>query len=96
MKVLAFSPLSPLPHHRLLLTLKYAPTPGVAPLVLLADTAEGLQRSLDRAWGFSRKWRFDYNFKSAVVVFGGVREGEQWMLGDINMEVARDYKYWEI
>jgi hypothetical protein len=65
-------------------------------VVLLADTAEGLQSSLERAWGFSQKWRFDYNFgvdKSAVVVFGGVREGEKWVLGDIHMEVVKDYKY---
>jgi hypothetical protein len=45
-------------------------------IVLLADSKEALQTSLDVAWKYSRKWRFEYNFgkdKSEVMVFGGKR-----------------------
>ena len=43
-------------------------------VVILDSSKEGLQASLDVAWEYSRRWRFEYNFgkdKSAVVVFGG-------------------------
>ena len=51
-------------------------------IVLLADSKEALQKSLDVAWKYSRKWRFEYNFgkdKSDVRVFGAAREwGKQF------------------
>jgi hypothetical protein len=52
-------------------------------VILVAETKEGLQRSFEVAEWFARRWRFSYNFgpdKTAVVVAGGVREGEEWML----------------
>ena len=45
---------------------------------------------------YSRRWRFRFNFgpdKSAVMVFGGVREGEEWWLGEDLMTVVDNYRY---
>jgi hypothetical protein len=65
-------------------------------VVLVADSAEGLQASLNAAWDFSRKLRFNYNFgkdKSAIMVFGGEKRGERWVLGEREMEIVSDYKH---
>ena len=54
-------------------------------IVILDKTREGLQKSLDVASAFSKKWRFAYNFgrdKTAVMVFGGADDGDRWWLGD--------------
>jgi hypothetical protein len=43
-------------------------------IVLFADSQEGLQRSLNIAWQYSRTWRFNFNLgtsKSEVMVLGG-------------------------
>jgi hypothetical protein len=43
-------------------------------IVIVDSSKEGLQQSLDVAWAYSRRWRFEFNHgedKSAVMVFGG-------------------------
>jgi hypothetical protein len=65
-------------------------------VILVATTKEGLQRSLEVAEWFARRWRFSYNFgpdKTAVLVAGGVREGEEWVLCGRKVPVVTDYKY---
>jgi hypothetical protein len=65
-------------------------------IVLLDESAEGLQRSLDVAYAYSLRWRYRYNCgkdKSAVMVFGGSRKKERWWLGSQELDVVRDYKY---
>ena len=42
-------------------------------IVIVDETPEGLQKSLDVMWKYSRKWRFEYNTgadKSEVMIFG--------------------------
>ena len=65
-------------------------------IVLLADSQEGLQRSLDIAWRYSRRWRFNFNLgkdKSEVMVLGGQVPGERFCLGEGHMKVVREYCY---
>ena len=65
-------------------------------VVMVASTAAGLQRSLDLAGEYSRKWRFHFNFgqdKTAVMVFGGVREGEKWVLAGREVVIVDNYRY---
>ena len=65
-------------------------------IVILDKTREGLQKSLDVASAFSKKWRFAYNFgrdKTAVMVFGGADDGDRWWLGDTEVDVVKNYKY---
>jgi hypothetical protein len=65
-------------------------------VILVATTKEGLQRSLEVAEWFARRWRFSYNFgpdKTAVLVAGGAREGEEWVLCGKKVPVVTDYKY---
>ena len=54
-------------------------------IVIVDESAEGLQKSLDVAFAYSLKWRFKYNHgedKSAVMVFGKRRKGERCCLGE--------------
>ena len=56
-------------------------------VILMSSTAKGLQRSFDVAGEFAKVWRFKYNLgvdKTAVMVFGGVREGGSWCVGECN------------
>ena len=65
-------------------------------IVLLSDSQEGLQRSLNIAWQYSRKWRFNFNLgtsKSEVMVVGGRVTGQQFWLGEGQMRVVREYCY---
>jgi hypothetical protein len=65
-------------------------------VVMLASTAAGLQRSFDIAGRFGWRWRFKFNFgqdKSAVMVFGGVRDGERWVLEGREVPVVVTYRY---
>ena len=65
-------------------------------IILLAFTKEGLQESFNRVYEYSKKWRFKFNFgkdKTAVMVVGGRREGDEWYLGDTMVEVVSNYKY---
>ena len=65
-------------------------------VVLLSSTKEGLQRSLDIAGDFSRKWRFKFNFgrdKTAVMVFGGTGREESWTLTGRVVPIVQSYKY---
>ena len=65
-------------------------------VVLVAETREDLQRSLNACWTYSRKWRFNFNVgpgKSEVLVCGGRREGERWWLGDEEMRLTESYCY---
>lgn len=77
-------------------------------IVIVDESAEGLQKSLDVMWRYSRKWRFEYNFgpdKSAIMVFGGRGKRrtrttttlpgspEEWKMGDTVMTVVDNYQY---
>lgn len=65
-------------------------------VVLLSDTAAGLQRSFEMAGWFAWRWRFKFNFgvdKSAVMVFGGAREGERWVLDGREVPIVTNYRY---
>ena len=65
-------------------------------IVILSSTRQGLQRSFDIAGEFSKRWRFKFNFgtdKTAVMVFGGVREGEGWSLVGREVPVVESYRY---
>ena len=67
-------------------------------VVMLADSAagHGLQRSFDLAGWFGWRWRFKFNFgedKSAVMVFGGAKEGERWVLEGREVPVVVSYRY---
>ena len=65
-------------------------------VVMMASSAAELQRCFDAVARFSVRWRFKFNFgvdKTAVMVCGGVREGERWELGGREVEVVKDYRY---
>ena len=65
-------------------------------VVMVASSVEGLQRMFDVVAAYGRRWRFKYNFgpnKTAVMVCGGVRAGEGWVLGGIEIPVVVEYKY---
>lgn len=65
-------------------------------VVMMASSAEDLQRCFDVVYNFSRRWRFKYNFgvdKTAVMVCGGVGAGESWTLGEVSVAVVQDYRY---
>ena len=65
-------------------------------IAMIAQTPEDLQEALDAASEYSKKWRFEFNVgvdKSAVLVTGGVREGERWVLGGRELPVTTVYKY---
>jgi hypothetical protein len=65
-------------------------------VVMLASSWQALQRAFDIAGKFSKKWRFKFNFgvdKTAVMVFGGVREGEEWTLAGRVLPVVQNYRY---
>lgn len=65
-------------------------------VVLIADSKEGLQRSLDLVWGYSKKWRFKFNMgggKSEVMIIGRRLEKVRIWLGDEYMKVIMEYQY---
>ena len=65
-------------------------------IVLFADSREGLQRSLNIAWQYSRTWRFNFNLgtsKSEVMVLGGSVPRERFWMGEDQMNVVREYCY---
>jgi hypothetical protein len=65
-------------------------------VVMLADTAAGLQRSFELAGWYGWRWRFKFNFgedKSAVMVFGGAKKGEKWVLEGREVPVVTSYRY---
>lgn len=65
-------------------------------IVILDETPEGLQKSLDVAYKYSLKWRFKFNCgkdKSAVIVFGRKKKGLKWSLGDSALDIVDNYKY---
>ena len=65
-------------------------------IVLFADSREGLQRSLNLAWQYSRTWRFNFNLgtsKSEVMVLGGSVPRERFWMGEDQMNVVREYCY---
>jgi len=65
-------------------------------VILMSSTAKGLQRSFDVAGEFAKVWRFKYNLgvdKTAVMVFGGVREGESWCVSGNVIPVVQSYRY---
>ena len=74
-------------------------------MVLLADSKEGLQRSIDAAYEYSRKWRFLFNVgkdKTEVMVFHGKGAGKKrrdeelevrWELGGKRIGIVEKYVY---
>ena len=65
-------------------------------IVIVDTNKEGLQRSLDVAWKYSRKWRFQYNFgkdKTSIMVWGKIRDGDEWKLGERTIDIVKNYKY---
>ena len=74
-------------------------------MVLLADSKEGLQRSIDAAFEYSRKWRFLFNVgkdKTEIMIFHGQgaskkRKGEEveggWVLGGKRIGIVQKYVY---
>ena len=74
-------------------------------MVLLADSKEGLQRSIDAAFEYSRRWRFLFNVgkdKTEIMIFHGQgaskkRKGEEveggWKLGGKMIGIVQKYVY---
>ena len=65
-------------------------------VVMMASSAAELQRCFEAVGRFSVRWRFKFNFgqdKTAVMVRGGVREGERWELLGRDVQVVQDYRY---
>jgi len=65
-------------------------------IVMIASSAEELQRMFDCVGLYGVRWRFKFNFgvdKTAVLVCGGVYDGETWMLNGIRVPVVDNYKY---
>ena len=74
-------------------------------MVLLADSKEGLQRSIDAAFEYSRRWRFLFNVgkdKTEIMIFHGkgaskTRKEEEaeggWSLGGKRIGIVQKYVY---
>jgi hypothetical protein len=74
-------------------------------VIIIAETREGLQKALDIAYGYSRRWRFAFNVgveKSAVLVVGKGRGDaihpksavmESFFLGEREIPFTQEYKY---
>ena len=66
-------------------------------IVLIADNPAELQKLLDAAYDYSRKWRFKFNIqKSNVVVFSGAHRPENsvgFYLGFQKMCIVDSYRY---
>jgi hypothetical protein len=65
-------------------------------IVIFARTPEGLQKALEVAGKYSRKWRYEYNFgvdKSEIVVFGSDKDKREWTLNGVVVRVVDTYKY---
>ena len=74
-------------------------------MVLLADSREGLQRSIDAAFEFSRRWRFLFNVgkdKTEIMVFHGKGASSKrkkkeveggWKLGGKKIGIVLKYVY---
>jgi len=63
-------------------------------IVLVAESAEMLQRMLDAVFQYSQKSRFRFNKeKSNVMIFGKKKSRENFYLGESELEVVANYKY---
>ena len=64
-------------------------------IVLIANSAEELQRNMEKMTDWGRKWKCTFNKKkSKVVVFGSKNKKERrWLLGGGEIEQVNKYKY---
>ena len=74
-------------------------------MVLLADSKEGLQRSIDAAFEYCRRWRFLFNVgkdKTEITVFHGQGANKKrkekeikggWSLGEKRIGIVQEYVY---
>jgi len=62
---------------------------------MVAESEEGMDRMLDKADAYSRKWRFKFSEKSKVMVIAGRhrREKQKWWSGNNEMEETEEFKY---
>ena len=65
-------------------------------MAMVAESEEGMDRMLDKAGAYNRKWRFKFNEKKCnVMVIAGRhrREMRKWRLGDRKKEENEEFKY---
>ena len=65
-------------------------------MAMVAESEEGMGRTLDKANAYSRKWRFNFNEKKSkvMVITGRQRKKKQkWWLGNKEVEETEEFKY---
>ena len=65
-------------------------------VILLSESAEGLQRGLDCMYEYCNTWRLKLNVnKSKIVIFkiGRRRMNESWFYGDSELNVSNEMSY---
>ena len=65
-------------------------------MVLLADTQEGLQRSITLAYEYSRRWRFLFNVgkdKTEIMIFHGKGKNRELKRRQGNRDCTHKYVY---
>ena len=65
-------------------------------MAMVAESEEGMDRMLDKADAYSRKWRFKFNEKKSkvmVIARRHRREKRKWWLGNKEMEETEEFKY---
>ena len=63
-------------------------------IVLMAESAEMLQKMLDVVYSYSKKYRFRFNKdKSNVMIFGSPMRNKKFYLGESEMQIVDSYKY---
>ena len=65
-------------------------------LVLLSETAQGLQREINKLQAYCMKWKLKLNTdKSQIVIFqrGNANTNHEWFFGDIKLKISKTIPY---